>query len=132
MKLLLVALSFLSSSFYQPNIERETASELELICVDVVICLANGECGILEVCAEAEDLEDYAKYLGGALGDEFSTLKVSGFSSFSRGSYLLIKPNTTFKSSGKGKKSRLVGTPVVAGKYKVVNGTVSLKLGTKE
>jgi hypothetical protein len=129
MKLLLVALSFMSISLFQPTMEKENRSELELICVDVVICLANGECGILEVCAEAEDLEDYARYLGGALGDEISTLKVTGLSSFSNGSSLLIKPGTTFRA--KGKRSQLTGRSVVAGKYKVVNGSVSLKLGDK-
>ncbi len=129
MKLILLALSFMSFSLFQPNVKLENTSKPELICVDVVICLSNGECGILEVCAEVEDLKDYSKYLGGALGDEISTLKVTGLSSFSKGSSLLIKPGITFRA--KGKKSQLTGRSVVPGKYKVVNGGVSLKLGDK-
>ncbi len=135
MKLFLIALSFFSFS-YTPSeypIEIES-SEMELICVDVVICLKNGECFILEVCAESEDLEDYSKkvYLGGALGDENSTLRVSGLSSFSSGSYLLIKPNSKLKPA---KGSQTAGVypsrSVIAGKYKVLNGKTTLKLGRR-
>jgi hypothetical protein len=86
MKLLLVAFSFMSMSLVQPNVQSENTSELELICVDVVICLSNG-------------------------------------------SSLLIKPRTSFKA--KGKRPRLTGRSVMAEKYKVVDGSVSLKLGDK-
>lgn len=132
MKLLLVALSFLSLSISQPQNELESTSEVELICVDVVICLQSGECFILEVCAEAEDLEDYPMEIGGAFGRGQSTLKISGLSSFSRGSYLQIKPNTTLKLSDKGKRTQIFPSrSVIAGKYKVTNGTTTLKLGDK-
>lgn len=132
MKLLLVALSFFSLSMSQPQHGWESSAELELICVDVVICLQSGECFILEVCAEAEDLEDYPMEIKGTFGRGQSSLKMSGLTSFSKGSHLVIKPNTTLRLSDKGKKTEIFPSrSVIAGKYKVVNGTATLRLGNK-
>lgn len=131
MKLFLIALSFLSLPFSQQmEASMESTAELDLICVDVLICLANGECFILEVCAEEEDLEDYARGFDGFYNKGRSTLTVSGLSSFSSGSYLMIKPNTQLRSSRKGKTTNIFPSRnIVAGKYKVVNGKVNLKIG---
>lgn len=125
MKILMLIGCFLFNGLY---IYDKAISVDELICIDVEVCLSNGECGILEVCWEEGDLEDYLQ-LDGRYNARKSSLRLSGFPKSFKNTSLTIRAKTVFQLEGKVKnKSKLWSQSPIAGRYNLKEGSVDIPL----
>ena len=129
MKLFLLAFSLLPISFTSIDKTSDSPHLARLVCKSADVTFQDGNGYMFDICGIERDLKYIPKGIGGFMGDE-KAMVVSGFPSALNGRSIIIRPNTFLRLTRRGRtapafRSRLV----VAGKYTIQRGRMTLKLG---